>query len=83
MFLDVLYGGEGNDHITSNVGNDVVDGENGNDILYGGVGDDRTAGGLGSDSLAGRTAATGSMADPVMTAPSRAAPATTCFRRSA
>jgi hypothetical protein len=46
---DTLYGGIGNDTITSQGGNDTVDGGSGDDTIYYGAGNDLVYGGDGND----------------------------------
>ena len=50
---DVIYAGEGNDHVWGDMGNDVIFGENGNDMLDGGDGNDIVMGGEGNDVIQG------------------------------
>jgi VCBS repeat-containing protein len=52
---DVIYAGEGNDHVWGQLGNDVLFGEGGADIIYGGEGNDLISGGTGADQLYGGT----------------------------
>ncbi|WP_054618045.1 calcium-binding protein [Neisseria sp. 83E34] len=49
----IVYGGKGNDVITSSSANDVLDGGEGNDVLNSGSGDDTLIGGTGNDKLEG------------------------------
>ena len=58
----LIFGGDGNDHLTGGAGNDiliggngkdVLNGRGGNDILVGGAGDDQLDGGDGDDLLIG------------------------------
>jgi Ca2+-binding RTX toxin-like protein len=51
----LLWGGYGNDVLTSGKGDDVLHGEAGNDKLLGGVGNDQLFGGSGNDVLTGGT----------------------------
>lgn len=46
-----VFGGDGNDTITTARGNDRIEGGDGDDIIYCGYGDDRTYGGNGYDTL--------------------------------
>ena len=48
-FVDILFGGLGNDTVSGNAGNDVLRGEVGDDSLIGGTGNDRMIGGTGND----------------------------------
>jgi Ca2+-binding RTX toxin-like protein len=48
---DNLYGGDGDDTLTTSEGNDTLYGENGNDILTSGAGNDYLDGGDGNDTL--------------------------------
>ncbi|OFZ68762.1 MAG: hypothetical protein A2V79_10845 [Betaproteobacteria bacterium RBG_16_56_24] len=50
---DVIYAGEGDDHVWGDFGNDVLFGESGADKLYGGEDNDILVGGEGADSLDG------------------------------
>ena len=49
----ILYGGEGNDELTSGSGNDLLLGGNGNDNLTGASGNDFLIGGAGADRIVG------------------------------
>lgn len=48
-----IFGGAGNDTITTSSGNDTVDGESGDDVVRANGGDDSIYGSLGNDSLFG------------------------------
>jgi Ca2+-binding RTX toxin-like protein len=48
-----IYGGAGNDTITTGTGTDLLSGEAGNDLLIAAVGSDQLYGGSGSDTLVG------------------------------
>jgi VCBS repeat-containing protein len=50
---DVIYAGDGNDHVWGQFGNDVIFGEGGADKLQGGSGNDTILGGAGEDWLYG------------------------------
>jgi Ca2+-binding RTX toxin-like protein len=50
---DVIYAGNGNDHVWGEFGNDMIFGEGGNDVLQGNAGNDILLGGAGADRLYG------------------------------
>lgn len=50
---DMIYAGEGKDHVWAGIGNDVIFGEGGIDKLYGEEGNDTIMGGAGADWLYG------------------------------
>jgi Ca2+-binding RTX toxin-like protein len=54
-WLDVLWGGTGNDTIYGLAGGDEILGNSGDDRLYGGSGDDGISGGPGNDTIYGNS----------------------------
>ena len=50
---DIIYGGDGDDHIFSHYGNYEIYGGYGNDEIHGGYGNDRIYGGYGNDLIYG------------------------------
>ncbi|EDX83341.1 type I secretion target GGXGXDXXX repeat protein domain protein [Synechococcus sp. PCC 7335] len=54
---DVIFGGEGSDHIGGKAGNDTLSGDAGDDFIWGDAGDDILIGGGGADMLRGGSGA--------------------------
>ncbi len=52
-----IYGGDGNDALSTAAGADTVSGDDGNDLIEAGWGDDRADGGAGNDSVYGERGA--------------------------